>query len=48
MRAEERIKAVTLNADSAKRLGAAKGTAALQIDRVARDLENRLIEWRGR
>jgi GntR family transcriptional regulator len=46
VRAEERIKAVTLNADSAKRLGAAKGTAALQIDRVARDLENRLIEWR--
>jgi GntR family transcriptional regulator len=46
VRAEERIKAVTPNADSAKRLGAAKGTAALQIDRVARDLENRLIERR--
>jgi len=45
-RARERIKAVTLNTDSAKRLDAASGTAALQIDRVAQDLENRPIEWR--
>jgi GntR family transcriptional regulator len=45
-RARERIKAVTLNADIARRLNAAPGAAALQIDRVAQDLENRPIEWR--
>jgi GntR family transcriptional regulator len=45
-RARERIKAVTLNADIARRLDAAPGAAALQIDRVAQDLENRPIEWR--
>jgi len=32
VRAQERIEAVTLNAESAKHLGADKGTAALQID----------------
>ena len=44
--AKERLKAVLLEARLAKLLEVAEGTPALEIDRVAVDLEERPVEWR--
>lgn len=44
--AEERIKAVTADAETAGALGCAEGTALLRIRRVARDLGGRAVELR--
>jgi GntR family transcriptional regulator len=44
--AREKLKAVVLDAKQALLLGVSPGTPALQIDRVAHDLENRPVEWR--
>ena len=45
-KAQERLKAVPLPARAAKLLNVAPGHPALRIDRVARDLDNRAVEWR--
>ncbi len=45
-RAQERLKAVPLSAADAALLGTAEGTPALQIDRIAQDLDQRPVEWR--
>lgn len=45
-RTEERLKAVTAEADEARRLGCAPGTPLLQIDRIAHDLEDAPTELR--
>lgn len=45
-RTEERLKAVTADADEARHLGCAPGTPLLQIERVARDLEDAPTEYR--
>ena len=44
--ANERLKAVALGAREAGLLEVAEGTPALEIDRVAVDLEERPVEWR--
>lgn len=44
--AEERLKAIVLAAREAALLEVAAGTPALEIDRVAIDLEERPVEWR--
>jgi GntR family transcriptional regulator len=45
-RAEERLKAVAADEEDALHLGVAAGAPLLEIDRVARDLEGRAVEWR--
>jgi GntR family transcriptional regulator len=45
-RAEERLKAVAADAEDAERLAVAEGAPLLEIDRLARDLEGRPVEWR--
>ncbi|WP_336492815.1 GntR family transcriptional regulator [Methylobacterium nigriterrae] len=44
--ARERLRAVALSAREAGHLGAAPGSPALEIDRVAFDLDERPVEWR--
>jgi GntR family transcriptional regulator len=43
---QERLKAVALNAKNAKYLKVRRGTPALRVERLARDLENKPMEWR--
>jgi GntR family transcriptional regulator len=45
-RTDERLKAVTSDADEARHLGCAPGAPLLQIERVARDLEEAPTEYR--
>jgi GntR family transcriptional regulator len=45
-RAEERLKAVALGAKDAALLRVRPGTPALRIDRLARSLSGRSVEWR--
>lgn len=45
-RAQERLKAIALDADDAATLAVATGTPALEIDRVAIALDDRHAEWR--
>lgn len=45
-RTEERLKAVAADADEGRHLGCAPGTPLLQIERVARDLEDAPTEYR--
>jgi len=45
-RASERLKAVMLPRGDAARLGAAPGTPALEIDRLAIAIDGRRVEWR--
>ncbi|SDR61659.1 GntR family transcriptional regulator [Rhizobiales bacterium GAS191] len=45
-RAEEKLKAVALDAGDAALLGVKPGTPALHIDRLARSLSGRPVEWR--
>lgn len=42
----ERLKAVSLDGERAALLQVREGTPALRIDRLARDLDNRSVEWR--
>ena len=44
--ANERLKAIALNAPQAQLLDSTEGTPALEIDRIAVDLEDRPVEWR--
>jgi GntR family transcriptional regulator len=44
--AREKLKAVPLSSRQASVLGVPEGTPALQIDRLALDLEDRPVEWR--
>ncbi|GLS47024.1 GntR family transcriptional regulator [Methylobacterium brachythecii] len=44
--ANERLKAISLDARQAQLLETSTGTAALEIDRIAVDLEDRPVEWR--
>ncbi|MGV7033809.1 GntR family transcriptional regulator [Methylobacterium symbioticum] len=44
--AHERLKALVLPAREAELLGVPAGTPALEVDRVALDLEERPVEWR--
>jgi GntR family transcriptional regulator len=44
--ANERLKAMSIGAREAELLGVPAGTPALEIDRVAIDLEERPVEWR--
>lgn len=44
--ATERLKAVAAGAAEAKALGLAPGAPLLEIDRVARDLDGKPVEWR--
>lgn len=46
MRAEERLKAVSADADDAEHLGVPVGSALLEVDRVARGHDQRAVEWR--
>ncbi|WP_342358496.1 GntR family transcriptional regulator [Terrarubrum flagellatum] len=45
-RAQEKLKAVMLNAKDAEWLAVERGVAALQIDRLAIALDGRPVEWR--
>lgn len=45
-RASEKLKAVSADADDARRLGCQEGTPLLQIERTAYDLANRPVELR--
>ena len=45
-KAQERLKAVALPARAAKLLNVAPGHPSLCIDRIARDLDHRAVEWR--
>ncbi len=46
VRAEEKLRAVAADALDAKSLGVAEGTPLLEIDRLARGLDGRPVEWR--
>lgn len=46
MRAEERLKAVSADAEDAAHLGVAEGAPLLEVDRVALSHEQRAVEWR--
>ena len=45
-RATERVRAVAAAPEDAAYLGVADGTPVLEIDRIARDLDERPVEWR--
>lgn len=46
VRADERLRAVAAGAREAQLLGIAKGSPLLEIDRTARNIEKRPVEWR--
>jgi GntR family transcriptional regulator len=46
VRAVERVKAVAASAEEARHLGLKPGAPLLEIDRVARALDGRAVEWR--
>ena len=45
-RATERLRAIIATAEDAAHLGVAAGTPLLEIDRIARDLDDNPVEWR--